>query len=70
MYLNGTPLAYSVTAEWLLLRKKEKPLAEISTSITPAPRLQHRAQPVTFVFNGGLAPHRPISTWGRWGRSG
>jgi len=49
--LGGKTLDYSSQADWLLLRKNEKPLAEMFfisyTLITEEER------PVTFVFNGG-----------------
>ena len=47
-----TPLDYTATARWLVLRKKEKPAAEIfSVSYVADPPDESR--PVTFVFNGG-----------------
>ena len=49
---GATPIDYTATAKWLVLRKKEKPAAEIfSVSYVAAGSDQDR--PVTFVFNGG-----------------
>ena len=42
---------YTATANWLLLRKKEKPAAEVFSVSYVADEDQGR--PVTFVFNGG-----------------
>src|SRR3954451_17194559 len=45
-------ISYAATAKWLVLRKKEKPSAEIfSVSYVAESRALDR--PVTFVFNGG-----------------
>lgn len=45
-------LHYTATANWLVLRKEDKPTAEIfSTSYVASPADSDR--PVTFVFNGG-----------------
>src|SRR5712691_11646860 len=47
-----TPIDYAASAKWLVLRKKEKPSAEIfSVSYVAAGGDADR--PVTFVFNGG-----------------
>lgn len=47
---NG--LDYTATADWTVLRKKDKPLAELfSTSYVATPA--ETGRPVTFVFNGG-----------------
>ena len=47
----GVSLDYLASANWIVLRKKEKPAAEIfSVSYIARPE---RERPVTFVFNGG-----------------
>ena len=46
-----TPLAYTVRARWVVLRKKDKPAAEIFSVAYVADTEEQR--PVTFVFNGG-----------------
>jgi carboxypeptidase C (cathepsin A) len=49
---GAKPLDYTATAKWIVLRKKEKPSAEIfSVSYVAAGGDQGR--PVAFVFNGG-----------------
>jgi len=49
---GATPIDYTASAKWLVLRKKEKPAAEIfSVSYVAAGGADDR--PVTFVFNGG-----------------
>jgi carboxypeptidase C (cathepsin A) len=49
---GSTPVDYRATAKWIVLRKKEKPAAEIfSVSYVAEPQDEER--PVTFVFNGG-----------------
>jgi carboxypeptidase C (cathepsin A) len=52
-WTGGTkPIDYTATAKWLVLRKKEKPSAEIfSVSYVAEGGDQNR--PVAFVFNGG-----------------
>ena len=46
------PLQYEASAEWLLLRKKDKPLAEVFHVFYR--RTDNREpRPLTFVFNGG-----------------
>ncbi len=45
-------IPYSATAKWTVLRKKEKPAAEIF-SVSYVAEAQDSARPVTFVFNGG-----------------
>jgi carboxypeptidase C (cathepsin A) len=47
-----SPLDYTATAKWLVLRKKEKPAAEIF-SISYVAKGDDEDRPVTFVFNGG-----------------
>jgi carboxypeptidase C (cathepsin A) len=46
------PLGYTATAKWLVLRKKEKPSAEIF-SVSYVADGADRTRPVAFVFNGG-----------------
>jgi carboxypeptidase C (cathepsin A) len=48
---GATPLAYTATARWVVLRKKDKPAAEIFSVGYVADTDERR--PVTFVFNGG-----------------
>lgn len=48
----GGPIAYSVRSEWIVLRKKEKPVAEIFSTAYVADD-GGEGRPVTFVFNGG-----------------
>src|SRR3954471_21220461 len=45
-------LGYTATAKWLVLRKKEKPSAEIF-SVSYVAEGDHQNRPVAFVFNGG-----------------
>ena len=45
-------VAYTVTGKWIVLRKKEKPAAEIFSVSYIADGERHD-RPVTFVFNGG-----------------
>jgi carboxypeptidase C (cathepsin A) len=47
----GASVDYTASAQWLVLRKKEKPAAEIFSVSYTADRDGDR--PVTFVFNGG-----------------
>jgi carboxypeptidase C (cathepsin A) len=49
---GDSPLEYTATAKWLVLRKKEKPAAEIF-SISYVAKGDDEDRPVTFVFNGG-----------------
>ena len=47
-------IAYTVRAKWTVLRKDEKPAAEIfSVAYVGADRGATESRPVTFVFNGG-----------------
>ena len=46
------PLDYTATAKWLVLRKKEKPSAEIF-SVSYVAKGGDKNRPVAFVFNGG-----------------
>jgi carboxypeptidase C (cathepsin A) len=48
---GGVSIDYTATAQWILLRKKEKPAAEIFSVAYIAHGDAER--PVTFVFNGG-----------------
>jgi carboxypeptidase C (cathepsin A) len=51
---GATPLAYTVRAGWVVLRKKDKPAAEIfSVSYVADAPSADGERPVTFVFNGG-----------------
>ena len=45
-------LSYTATAKWIVLRKKEKPSAEIF-SVSYVAESNDLGRPVTFVFNGG-----------------
>ncbi len=49
---GATPLDYTATARWVVLRKKDKPAAEIFSVAYVAEETDAR-RPVTFVFNGG-----------------
>ena len=49
---GAKPLDYTATAKWLVLRKKEKPSAEIF-SVSYVADGGDRSRPVAFVFNGG-----------------
>jgi carboxypeptidase C (cathepsin A) len=49
---GAKPLDYTATAKWLVLRKKEKPSAEIF-SVSYVARGGDHNRPVAFVFNGG-----------------
>jgi carboxypeptidase C (cathepsin A) len=46
------PIDYTATAKWLVLRKKEKPSAEIF-SVSYVAAGGDKSRPVAFVFNGG-----------------
>jgi carboxypeptidase C (cathepsin A) len=48
---QGTSIDYAVSAKWIVLRKKERPSAEIFSVSYVARSDEDR--PVTFVFNGG-----------------
>src|SRR6516164_2164122 len=48
---EGLSIDYTASAKWIVLRKKEKPAAEIF-SVSYVAR-GDRDRPVTFVFNGG-----------------
>jgi carboxypeptidase C (cathepsin A) len=49
---GGTPIDYTASAKWLVLRKKEKPSAEIF-SVSYVAKGGDADRPVMFVFNGG-----------------
>jgi carboxypeptidase C (cathepsin A) len=49
---GDTPLEYTATAKWLVLRKKEKPSAEMF-SVSYVASDGDATRPVAFVFNGG-----------------
>jgi len=49
---GAKPLDYTATAKWLVLRKKEKPSAEIF-SVSYVAGGNEQSRPVAFVFNGG-----------------
>jgi carboxypeptidase C (cathepsin A) len=49
---GAKPIDYTATAKWLVLRKKEKPAAEIF-SVSYVAAGGDESRPVTFVFNGG-----------------
>ena len=49
---GGTTIEYTASAKWLVLRKKEKPAAEIF-SVSYVADDGDADRPVTFVFNGG-----------------
>ncbi|HET7566512.1 MAG TPA: hypothetical protein VFJ91_00850 [Gaiellaceae bacterium] len=48
----GGAIEYAASARWLVLRKKEKPAAEIF-SVSYVAKPDDPSRPVTFVFNGG-----------------
>jgi carboxypeptidase C (cathepsin A) len=48
---GGLSIDYTASAKWIVLRKKDKPAAEIFSVSYVAHR--DRERPVTFVFNGG-----------------
>src|SRR5215510_14326591 len=49
---GSKPIEYTATGKWLVLRKKEKPVAEIF-SVSYVAKDAGEDRPVTFVFNGG-----------------
>jgi carboxypeptidase C (cathepsin A) len=49
---GAAPIDYTASAKWLVLRKKEKPAAEIF-SVSYVAGGEEEGRPVTFVFNGG-----------------
>ena len=49
---GAKPLGYTATAKWVVLRKKEKPSAEIF-SVSYVAEGGDQSRPVAFVFNGG-----------------
>ena len=50
---GGASIDYAATGKWLVLRKKEKPVAEIFSISYVADAADDGERPVTFVFNGG-----------------
>ena len=48
---KGKSISYSATSDWMILRKKEKPIAEMFYTYYKAKSSKKR--PVTFIFNGG-----------------
>ena len=48
---DGSELSYTASAQWMVLRKNDKPAAEVFSISYVATDTDHR--PVTFVFNGG-----------------
>lgn len=48
----GSSIDYTVSANWTVLRKKDKPAAEIFSVSYVADRDEDQ-RPVTFIFNGG-----------------
>lgn len=51
--LNGVSVAYRAECGWLVLRKKEKPDAEMFYSFYEVEESEPANRPITFVFNGG-----------------
>ncbi len=49
---GAEPIDYTATAKWIVLRKKEKPAAEIF-SVSYVADAADEGRPVMFVFNGG-----------------
>ena len=49
----GASIEYTATAKWTVLRKKEKPAAEVFSVSYIGDNVVHEDRPVTFVFNGG-----------------
>ena len=49
---GAAPIEYTATAKWIVLRKKEKPSAEIF-SVAYVAKEADGERPVAFVFNGG-----------------
>ena len=49
---GAEPIEYTATAKWFVLRKKEKPAAEIF-SVSYVAQPEDAERPVMFVFNGG-----------------
>ncbi len=50
---DGRSLEYTAVAEWLVLRKKEEPIAEVFHVAYTVPTDEKNPRPITFVFNGG-----------------
>jgi carboxypeptidase C (cathepsin A) len=51
--LGGEKMRYEATADWLVLRKEDKPLAEMFYVHYRLVEPKHEGRPITFVFNGG-----------------
>ena len=49
---NGQSMSGSVEADWLLIRKKEKPVADIFYTYYSC-KADKKPRPITFIFNGG-----------------
>jgi carboxypeptidase C (cathepsin A) len=49
---GASPMEYTARAAWVVLRKKEKPVAEVF-SVSYVATGADESRPVTFVFNGG-----------------
>ena len=50
---GGGALAYTARADWMVLREKEEPVAELFHVAYTADDADGACRPVTFVFNGG-----------------
>lgn len=50
---NGAEISYEVRAEWTVLRKREKPVAEVFHVAYLARNANPQERPLTFAFNGG-----------------
>ncbi len=50
---NGSEMPYEVRAEWTVLRKREKPVAEVFHVAYLAAEANPQERPLTFAFNGG-----------------
>ena len=50
---GGKDIKCSVETDWLLIRKKEKPIADIFYTYYFDDSLKKESRPVTFIFNGG-----------------
>jgi len=50
---GGTEIPYEVRAEWTVLRKREKPVAEVFHVAYLARDANPQQRPLTFAFNGG-----------------
>lgn len=50
---SGSSLRYTATAEWMVLRERQKPVAEMFYVLYELGQPRDPARPITFVFNGG-----------------